>query len=179
MGMPSTITSEDMAENLMVGATPKHTPNSGQLPPDQREHVSVGEVPSMTGQRVASPVNNQHIVGEGAPIFIDMTETMFTALDQQMALLGEAQKPKGSLTRNVLTTRQLSGSSNIGKFKTTPKTVSEIENKYPDLYLPATENYRISNRFYGYMDSMSAENNPMVLVELTELSYRYRTIYMQ
>ena len=29
MGMPSTITSEDMAENLMVGARPKHTPNSG------------------------------------------------------------------------------------------------------------------------------------------------------
>ena len=26
MGMPSTITSEDMAENLMVGARPKHNP---------------------------------------------------------------------------------------------------------------------------------------------------------
>ena len=58
MGMPSTITSEDMAENLMVGARPKHIPNSGQLLPDQREHVSIGEVPSMTGQRVVSPVNN-------------------------------------------------------------------------------------------------------------------------
>ena len=32
-----------------------------------------------------------------------MTETMLTALDQQMTLLGEAQKPKGSLTSNVLT----------------------------------------------------------------------------
>ena len=32
-----------------------------------------------------------------------MTETMLTALDQQMALSGEAQKPKGSLTSNVLT----------------------------------------------------------------------------
>ena len=58
MGMPSTITSEDMAENLMVGARPKHITNSGQLPPDQREHVSVGEFPSMTKQRVVSPVNN-------------------------------------------------------------------------------------------------------------------------
>ena len=58
MGMPSTITSEDMAENLMVGARPKHTPDSGQLLPDQREHVSIGEVPSMTGPRVVSPVNN-------------------------------------------------------------------------------------------------------------------------
>ena len=41
MGMPYTITSEDMAENLMVGARPKHTPDSEQLLPDQREHVSI------------------------------------------------------------------------------------------------------------------------------------------
>ena len=37
------------------------------------------------------------------------------------------------------------------------------------------ENYRISDQFYGYTDSMSADNNPMVLVELTGLSYRYGT----
>ena len=94
MGMPSTITSEDMAENLMVGARPKHTTDSGQLLPDQRERVSIGEVPSMTGPRVVSPVNNLQILGEGAAIFTDMTETMLTALDQQMALSGEAQKPR-------------------------------------------------------------------------------------
>ena len=104
-----------------------------------------------------------------------MTETMFTALDQQMALLGEAKKPKGPLTSNVLTPRQLSGSSNIGKSKTTPQTVNEIEDKYPDLYLPVAENYIISDRFYGYMDSMSIDNNPVILVELTGLFYRYGT----
>ena len=83
------------------------------------------------------------------------------------------------MTSNVLTLRQLSGSSNIGKSKTTPQTVNEIEDKYPDLYLLVTENYRISNRFYGYMDSMSTDNNPMILVELTGLSYRYgTTIYV-
>ena len=108
-----------------------------------------------------------------------MTETTLTALDQQMALLGEAQKPEGSLTSNVLTPRPPSGNGNIGRSKTTPQTVSEIENKYPNLYLPVAENYRISKRCYGYMDSMSAENNPMVLVELTGLSYRYgTTIYV-
>ena len=58
MGMPSTITSADMAENLMVGVRPKHTPDSAQPLPDQREHVSKGEVPSMTGPRVVSPINN-------------------------------------------------------------------------------------------------------------------------
>ena len=91
MGMPPM--SEDMAENLMVGARPKHTPDSRQLLPGKREHISIGGVPSMTGQRVVSPINNQHILGEGTAIFTDMTETMLTALDQQMALLGEAQKP--------------------------------------------------------------------------------------
>ena len=104
-----------------------------------------------------------------------MTETMLTALDQQMALLGEAQKPEGSLTSNVWTPRQLSGSSNIGKSKTTPQTVNEIEDKCPYLYLLVAENYSISNRFYGYMDSISIDNNPMILVELIGLSYRYGT----
>ena len=89
----------------------------------------------MTGPRVKSPVNNQHILGEGAAIFTDMTETILTALDQKMALLGEVQKPMGSLTSNVLTPRQPSSSGNIGSSKTTPQTVSEIEDKYPDLYL--------------------------------------------
>ena len=46
---------------------------------------------------------------------------------------------------------------------------------YLDLFLPVTENYRISDQFYGYTDSMSADNNPMVLVELTGLCYRYGT----
>ena len=83
------------------------------------------------------------------------------------------------MTSNVLTLRQPSSSGNIGRSKTIPQTVSEIEDKYPDLYLLVAENYRISDRFYGYMDSMSEENNPMILVELTGLSYRYgTTIYV-
>ena len=57
MEMPSTITSEDMAENHMVGTRPKHTPDSGQLLPGKREPICI-EVPSMTGPRVVSSVNN-------------------------------------------------------------------------------------------------------------------------
>ena len=45
----------------------------------------------------------------------------------------------------------------------------------PDLYLPVMENYKISDKFCGYLDSMSKDNNPMILVELTGLSYRYGT----
>ena len=31
---------------------------------------------------------------------------------------------------------------------------------YPDLFLPVVENYRISDCFCGYSDSLSADNNP-------------------
>ena len=37
------------------------------------------------------------------------------------------------------------------------------------------EIYRISDHFCGYSDSLSTDNNPMVLVELNNLSYRYGT----
>ena len=37
------------------------------------------------------------------------------------------------------------------------------------------ENYRISDHFHGYLDSLSADKNPMVLVELNNLSYRHGT----
>ena len=51
---------------------------------------------------------------------------------------------------------------------------SDPKERYPDLFLPVVENYRISDRFCGYSDSLSTDNNPMVLVELRSLSYRYR-----
>ena len=57
--------------------------------------------------------------------------------------------------------------------KTMPISSPKSEDKYPDLYLPVTENYRVGDKFYGYTDSVSADNNPMILVELTRLSYRY------
>ena len=50
---------------------------------------------------------------------------------------------------------------------------SDTRDIYPDLYLSVVENYRISDKFHGYLDSLSTDNNPMVLVELTGLSYRY------
>ena len=92
-----------------------------------------------------SPVSTGHIIGEGVAIFTDMTETMLTALDQQMALSSKAQKPEGSLTDNVLIPGQI-GSSNIGEFKTRSQTADETKDIYPDLYLPVTENYKISDK---------------------------------
>ena len=78
-----------------------------------------------------------------------MTETILTTLDQQMALSGEAQKPKGSLTSNILTPRQISGHSNIEEPKIIPKTANKIEDKYPDLYLLVAENYKKATNFMG------------------------------
>ena len=43
------------------------------------------------------------------------------------------------------------------------------EDAYPDLYLPISENYKISDKSYRYTDSVSADNNPMMLVELNGL----------
>ena len=72
----------------------------------------------------------------------------------------EVQKPESSLTDNMVTTGQ-----------TRSQMTYDTKDIYPDLYLPVVENYRISDKFYGYMDSLSADNNPMVLVELKGLSY--------
>ena len=118
-----------------------------------------------------------HILGEGAAIFTDMTETMLTALDQQMALSDEAQKPKGSSMSKLLNPRQVSSCDDIRLkgSKAIPMSAVKGEDKYPDLYLPVTENFKISDKFYEYMDIMSADNNLMILVELTGLSYRYGT----
>ena len=100
---PATL-SVGVIENLMVRV--RSISDSGPPPTNQREHVPRSADPSMMGHRVVSPISSGHIIGEGATIFTDMTETMLSALDQQMALSNEAQKPEGSLTDNVLTTRQ-------------------------------------------------------------------------
>ena len=92
-----------------------------------------------------------------------------------MALSTEAQTPEGSLTDNVLTTGQLIGSSKVGESQARSQVTYNTKDIYPELYLPVAENYKISDQFYGYTDSMSADINPMILVELTGLSYRYGT----
>ena len=62
------------------------------LYPNHREHVPMGTDLSEMGHQVVSP-SSGHIIGEGAAIFMDMTETMLDALDQQMVLSAEAQEP--------------------------------------------------------------------------------------
>ena len=52
-------------------------------------------------------------------------------------------------------------------------TTSDQKESYLDLFLPVAENYRITDCFCGNLDSLSADNNPMVLVVLKNLSYQY------
>ena len=84
IGMTPVSLSVGVIENLMVWIKP--IPDNGLLPTSQKEPVSASADPSMMGHRVVSPMISGHIIGEGAAIFIDMTETMLTALDPQMAL---------------------------------------------------------------------------------------------
>ena len=95
-----------------------------------------------------------------------MMETILNVLDKQVAMSPDSQQPVKGLS---LDDNQIKGTQ--GK---EPKSSIQKED-YPDLFLPVVENYRISDRFHGYLDSLSADNNPMVLVELNNVSYRYGT----
>ena len=93
-----------------------------------------------------------------------MTETILDVLDKQVAMSPSSQQHPKWLSSN-------NNQKEVVKSKE-PK-VSPQKEDYPDLFLPIMENYRISDCFHGYLDSLSADNNPMVLVELNNLSYRY------
>ena len=166
-----------VTENVMIWARPQHAPDSEYQLPSQGGPDSVRKSQLPTEHRFVSPVSMGHILGEGATIFTDMTETMLTTLDQQTALSDKAQKPKDSAMSKLLTAGQVSCCDDIRLkgSKVIPMSAVKVEDKYPDLYLPVAENYKISDKFYGYMESMSADNNPTILVELTGLSYRYGT----
>ena len=73
MGITPTTLSAGMIVNPMIEMGP--TFNDGPLHPNQREWVPVSTDPSVMGHRVASP-SSGHIIGEGAAIFTDMTETI-------------------------------------------------------------------------------------------------------
>ena len=90
-----------------------------------------------------------------------MTETILNVLDKQVAMSPDAQQTKGL---------SLSDNQKKGTQGREPTTSIQKEG-YPDLFLPIVENYRISDCFCGYSDSLSTDNNPMVLVELNNLSY--------
>ena len=110
---PAPVTSQEVVSTSFGGITPSPSSTgmkvnsrtevrstNGSLYPNQREHIPMGTDLSEMGHQVISP-SSGHIIDEGAAIFMDMTETMLDALDQQMVLSAEAQKPENSLTDNT------------------------------------------------------------------------------
>ena len=95
-----------------------------------------------------------------------MTETILNVLDKQVAMSPDSQQ---QVKRLSLGDNQKEGMQGKEAKSSTQK------EDYSDLFLPVVENYRISDCFHGYSDSLSTDNNPMVLVELNNLSYRYGT----
>ena len=113
--------------------------------------------------RVVSPSSD--IIGEGAAVFTDMMETILDTLDHQVAMAPDTQQLKGLLPID----------NQLKEMQDRKSATSEQKESYPDLFLPVAENYRISHCFYGDSDSLSTDNNPMVLVVLKNLSYQYGT----
>ena len=147
-----------MAGPELINPMERMMPIHGDVHPDQREQVK---------PQMASP--SSEIIGEGAAIFMDMTETILDGLDKQVAMSPGSQQ----------LTKELSSKDDqkviVQSTQSTGPEVSNQKEDYPDLFLSIMENYRISDCFHGYSDSLSADNNPMVLVELNNLSYRYGT----
>ena len=155
LGVPPPMVGPDLI-TLMERVMPIH----GDVHPGQREQVSLTH--ETLKLQVGSPTSE--IIGEGAAIFTDMTETILDILDKQVAMSPSSQQQ----TKGLLAKDNQTGVTKSKESKASPQ-----KEDCPDLFLPVMENYRISDHFCGYLNSLSADNNPMVLVELNNLSYRY------
>ena len=104
--------------------------------------------------------SSHHLIGEGATVFTDMTDTMLKVLDRRMAITAQARELENSLAENAFA---------IGQPR--QNMTGYMKDSNPDWFLQVKGNPRISEVFYGYTDSLSLDNNSMVLVELKEFIY--------
>ena len=176
----------------MTRQIPTYTPSGVPSLSSQPDQTPIGEeYQPQVGEDAAPPAGVGHILEEAA-VFTDMTETMLTYLDKQMAQPDTVQRsvsspvntlhnPDPMLTQSeprqgtpvTRAPQPLQSPVPTQEPKKLPIPPITGENVYPDLYLPVTENHKISDKFYGCSDSVSADNNPMILVELNGLSYKY------
>ena len=131
--------SEQMMMTTSMGITPPTTSTGLMVNPLERvkpthniEHSSHREQvssPKETLQpRVVSP--SSEIIGEGAAISTDMTETILNVLDKQIAMAPDVQQSK-----------ELSPSDDqIKGLQGRKPTTSNQKEGYPDLFLPVVEN---------------------------------------
>ena len=151
------ITPPTMNPGLMVDPLERVPPTHDTAHSSQRGQVSIPKDPVKHG--VVS--TSSEIIGEGAAVFTDMMEMILETLDHQVAMAPGTQQSKGLLPVD----------NQIKEMQSRKPMTSDQKERYPDLFLPIAENYRVSDCFHGNLDSLSADNNPMVLVELKSLSY--------
>ena len=141
------------------GITPAPS-STGMIVNPRTETISTHGSPiqkdTMKIERAVS-TSSHPIIGESATVFTDMTDTMLKVLDRQMAVTAQAWELENSLAENAFAIRQ--PRQNMTGY---------VKDTNPDWFLLVTGNPRISEVFYGYSDSLSLDNNPMVLVELKE-----------
>ena len=141
------------------GITPAPS-STGMIVNPRTETISTHGSPiqkdTMKIERAVS-TSSYPIIGESATVFTDVTDTMLKVLDRRMAVTAQAWELENSLAENAFAIRQ--PRQNMTGY------VKDIN---PDWFLPVTGNPRISEVFYGYSDSLSLDNNPLVLVELKE-----------
>ena len=145
--------SEQMIMTSSMGITPT-TSSTGLMvnpldkvkPPSDIEHSSQRECASMIKDplkhRIVSP--SSEIIGEGAAIFTDMTETILNTFDQWMAMSSDVQKPEGLPIGEDMTIRQI-GDDQMDKTQGRTQQTSDPKERYPYLFLPVAENHRISD----------------------------------
>ena len=75
-----------MNKDPMTRQMSTYTPGGVQSLSSQPNQTPIGEeYQPQVGENAAPPVGVGHILGDGAAVFTDMTETMLTALDKQIA----------------------------------------------------------------------------------------------
>ena len=131
LGIPPPVAGPELI-NPMERMMPIH----GDAHPGQRE---VSLTPEVLKPQVVSP--SSEIIGEGAAIFMDMTETILDILDKQIATSPGSQQQTKGLSLNGNQTEMIKSKE--------PKPPPQKED-YPDLFLPIMENYSISDHFHGY-----------------------------
>ena len=148
------------------GITPA-PPSTGMLVNPKTKSLSIHGSPiqkdKVNVERTVS-ISSHPIIGESATVFTDMTDTMLKVLDRWMAVTAKAGELENSLAENACTIKE--PRQNMTGY---------IQDTNPDWFLPVMGNPRISEVFYGHSDSLSLDNNPLVLVELKELVQWYGT----
>ena len=125
------ITPSPSSTGMIVDPRPGIASTHGS--PIQKEPMNVDRAVSSS---------SHYIIGKGATVFTDMTDTMLKVLDRRMAVTAQARELENSLAENAFAIGQ--SRQNMTRY---------MKDLNPDWFLLVKGNPRISEVFYGYSDS--------------------------